>query len=44
MFYGSRQTSEEGRASQEGGMNAAGTVEFPAVKSKVSILLHALCM
>lgn len=34
MFYGSRQTSEEGRASQEGGMNAAETVEFPAVKSK----------
>ena len=44
MFYGSRQTSEEGRASQEGGMNAAETVEFPTVKSKVSILLHALCM
>lgn len=38
MFYGSRQTSEEGRASQEGGMNAAETVEFPAVKSKVCIL------
>ena len=44
MFYGSRQTAEEGRASQEGGMNAAGTVEFPAVKSKVSILLNALYM
>ena len=43
MFYGSRQTSEEGHASQEGGMNAAETVEFPAVKSKVCILLHALC-
>ena len=42
MFYGSRQTSEEG--SQEGSMNAAETVESPAVKSKVSILLHALCM
>ncbi|RMX39015.1 hypothetical protein pdam_00019526 [Pocillopora damicornis] len=42
MFYGSRQTSEEGRASQEGGMNAAETVEFPAVKSKKHLIVYSV--
>ena len=44
MFYGSKGTSEEGRASQVSGTNAPEAAEFPDVKKKVSVVLDTLCL